>query len=402
MSLPTPTTSQLSDQIIGQLQGSLEQSNPLLPKAFLRVLAWVLAGAIVIVWKYAGFIFLQLFAAHASAEETVINGKKIRPLIELGRLLGVGDPLPAQRAQHMIAVTVTNQTGSLKAGQKLLRGPTRVLYETVAEVALNAPTVQVKIRAIGDDTGGDGSGEIGNLAVGDVVSFANTPANVATDATVVSTVVPGVNAEAVERYRARVIERRRRPPQGGAYADYSIWAKEVPGIANVYPYAGEIEGGSGPGRVDIYVQATPESSGDPDGIPTTDQKTAVFNNINLNVSGKATRRPVSAMINVLPITLVTFDFEIQGLRPDTPATREDIEDSIKEHLGTREPYIEGLSALPRDDRVTTSGIGGIVDAAAAANGATVAAVVMRIGGQPVAAYTLEHGEKARFGIDNYV
>ncbi len=391
--METPTTRQLSDQIVGQIAASLSQSIPLLPKAFARVLAWVLAGAIVLVYKYAGFIFLQLFVAHASAEETTINGKKVRPLVEWGVLLGVGRPYAATRAEHIASVVVTNQTGTLQAGQALLRTETRVLYQIVATVALDAPVVQFRIKAIGDDAGGDGSGALGNLTAGDVISFATQPANVASTATVVSQEVTGSDAETVDAYRARIVRRVQRRPQGGAYADYQSWGEEVAGIVHVYPYAGTI-----PGTVEVFVEASEESSGDPDGIPTGAQLIAVEDAINLNESGLATRRPVNAALIVDGITRTTFDVEISGLTPDTADNRTAIEDGVDEYLRSREPFIVGLSVLPRDDRVTAAAVSGIVDGIVSALGATVTTVELT----PGPAYTLGHGEKAKLGTPSYV
>lgn len=391
--METPTTRQLSDQIVGQLQASLAQTIPLLPKAFARVLAWVLAGAIVIVYKYAGFIFLQLFVAHASAEETTINGKKVVPLIEWGVLLGVGRPYAATRAEHIVSVKVTNQTGELKAGQTLLRSETRVQYQVVATVALNAPVVQFRVKAIGDDAGGDGSGSIGNLVADDVLAFATQPANVASTATVVSQVVTGADAETIDAYRARIVRRVQRRPQGGAYADYQSWGEAVPGIVHVYPYAGVL-----PGTVEIYVEASEESSGSPDGIPTAPQLDAVEAALNLNESGLATRRPVNAALLIDGITRLAFDVQVSGLNPDTADIRTAIEDGVDEYLRSREPFIVGLSVLPRDDRVTAAAVSGHVDSIVSALGATVTTVEL----SPGPAYALGHGEKAKRGSVTYV
>lgn len=392
--METPTTRQLSDQIVGQLAASLGQSIPLLPKAFARVLAWVLAGVFVLVYKYAGFIFLQLFVAHASAEETTINGKKVIPLVEWGVLLGVGRPQAATRAEHIVSVPVTNQTGELKAGVTLLRSETRVLYQVVAAVALNAPTVQVRVKAIGDDQGGDGAGAIGNLTAGDTLTFASQPPNVASTATVVSQVVTGADGESVEAYRARIIRRVQRRPQGGAYADYQAWGEEVVGIVHVYPYAGTI-----PGTIEVFVEASEESSGSADGFPTGPQLTAVNDSINLNESGLATRRPVNAPVIVASITRRPFDVLVAGLNPDTAETRQAIEDGVDEYLRSREPFIVGLSVLPRDDRVTEAAVSGYVDTIVSALGASVTRVELT----PGPAYTLGHGEKAKLsGPPTYV
>lgn len=82
MSLQTPTTKEISDNIIAQLEASLNQSIPLLPKSFLRVLSKALAGVFVLLYKYGGFMFLQVFVRTASAKETIINGNSVTPLIE--------------------------------------------------------------------------------------------------------------------------------------------------------------------------------------------------------------------------------------------------------------------------------------------------------------------------------
>jgi uncharacterized phage protein gp47/JayE len=393
MSLATPTTRDLSDQIVAQIAASLSQSVPLLPKAFVRVLAWALAGAIVLVYKYAGFIFLQIFVAHASAQETTVNGKTLIPLVEWGVLLGVGRPNAATKAELLIAVSVTDQTGDLPAGTQLLYAPTRVVYVTTATVAKDAPTIQVTIRAASDDAGGDGSGDIGNLQPDDVVSFASTPAGVATDAVVVSQSVTAADAEDPEAYRARIVRFVQRRPQGGAYADYQTWAEEVEGIVHAYPYTGD-----NPGEVDVYIQATEASSGDPDGIPTGAQLTAVAEAIELEESGLATRRPVGAAVNVLPISLKEFDVEISGLDPDEQSTRDAIEDGLDEYLRSREPFIVGLSVLPRDDRITEAAVGGIVDDIVSALGAVVTVVEL----DPGPAWTLENGQKARLGTITFV
>jgi hypothetical protein len=95
MSLPIITTAQVLQTITAQLEASFGQAIPIFGKAFARVIAKVLAGVVVILYKYIGFIALQKFVRWASMEETLINGKQLRPLVEWGRLIGVGDPRAA-------------------------------------------------------------------------------------------------------------------------------------------------------------------------------------------------------------------------------------------------------------------------------------------------------------------
>lgn len=393
MPLATPTTQDLADNITAQIELAIGQTIPLLPKAFVRVLSKALAGVIVLLYRYAGFIFLQMFVTYATNEETLINGRVVRPLTEWGRLVGVGDPEDATRAELTVTVTVQVLTGSLAAGSQLLFASTGVVYVTTAAVALNAATITATIRAASDQSGGSGEGAIGNLEVGDVVSFANPLPNVATDAVVASVVTTGADSEDIEDYRARIIRRFQRKPQGGAYADYQIWGEDVAGIAHVYPYTGD------PGEVDVYVEATEASSGSADGIPTGAQLTGVAAAIELDDAGLASNRPANAAVNVLAISRRAFDVTVTGLTaPDITEAESTIEQAVDEYLRSREPFIVGISSLPRTDRVTLAAVSGVIDDVVSALGGSVTTVVLLISSVSTPAYTLAAGEKAKLGV----
>ena len=391
MSLTTPTTKEISDNIIAQLEASLNQTIPLLPKSFLRVLAKVLAGVFILLYKYGGFMFLQIFVQTASANETIVNGKSIIPLTEWGRLIGVGDPVAATQAELLIDITVENQVGSLPSGTQLVSALNGVTYITIGAVLLDAAIVQANIRAVSDQSGGGGAGAIGNLDPGAIVSFANPLANVARDTVVDSQVVTGANAEATEVYRQRIIDRFQKRPQGGAYVDYEIWGEEVAGVINVYPYTSD-----NPGQVDVWVEANTDT--DPDGIPTTAQLEAVLDSINLDENGLASRRPANALANTFAITRVGFDCTVTGLTVDNLATvQANIQTAITEFFLDAEPFIDGLTIPPRFDRITRSALIGLVeDIVSAANGTftTVQFVQTTLGGS-LELYVLQQGEKAK-------
>lgn len=389
MSLTTPTTKEISDNIIAQLEASLNQTIPLLPKSFLRVLAKTLAGVFILLYKYGGFIFLQIFVQTATADETTVNGKVVKPLIEWGRLIGVTDPTAATNAELLIDITVDNQVGILPSGTQLINADNGVTYITIGAVALSAATVQATIRAASDQAGGGGAGAIGNLDPGAIVSFANPLANVSRNAAVVSQVVTGADAETIEVYRQRVIDRFQKRPQGGAYADYEQWGEETAGIVNIYPYTSDC-----PGQVDIYCEANTDT--DPDGIPTPAQLQAVLDSIELDQDGLATRRPANALVNSFPITRVGFDITISGLEADNLAqVQADITTAVEEYFLEREPFIEGLSIPPRLDRITQSGVNGVVDdIVSAAGGIFSAAVITRLSIN-VVVYNLGVGEKSK-------
>lgn len=394
MALTTPTTAQVSANIIAQLEAALSQTIPLLPKAFSRVLAKVLAGVFIVLYKYAGFSLLQQFVRFASFEETEVNGTIIRPLVEWGRLVGVGDPLAAEQAELDLTVTVLSQVGSLAGGSQLLYAPSGVVYQTIAAVTLDAATVTATVRATSDQAGGDGSGEIGNLEVGQVLQFASPIPNVATNATVAAVSVVGAEGETEEVYRARVFRRFQRRPQGGAYSDYQAWGSEVEGVRQVFPYTGD------PGEVDVYVEAVAGA----DGIPDLALLEAVADAIEFDPNeapsptGLANRRPANAGVNVLPITRATFDVDISGFVADDEATvLAAIELGVDEFLRAREPFIVGLSTLPRLDRITQGAVAGVINEIAEANGATVASVTLYRSAVVIVEYTLAQGELAKLG-----
>ncbi len=400
MSLTTPLTSDLRDNLIAQLQTAFSQTIPLLPKSFLRVLAAAIAGVFVLLYKFAGFTFLQIFVQSASYTDTLVNGKLVNPLLFWGRLIGVPDPIAATNAQLLLTVTVTNQTGSLPANTQVLGAGNGVTYLTLAGVLLNAGTVPVVVIASADQAGGNGAGAIGNLNTSDVVNFANPIANVARAAVVASQVVTGADAEAIDSYRQRVIDKFQKRPQGGAYADYEEWASEAAGIINVYPYAGS------PGQVDVYCEATVASSGSADGIPTTPQLTAVLALIEVDGGGRATRRPVSAFVNVHAITRTSFDVTVTGIASvgDLAQVHTDITAAMADYFASVEPYIPGLSIPPRNDIITQTRISALVEDIVTGAGGTFTSATFKLtsGGGALTIYTLTQGEKAKIGAVAFV
>ncbi|HEX4473487.1 MAG TPA: baseplate J/gp47 family protein [Polyangiaceae bacterium] len=403
MALSTPTTADLRDNIVAQLSASLSQTIPLLPKAFAYVLATVLAGVFILLYKYCGFIFLQMFVQYATDAEVMVNGKVVRPLVLWGEFFGVGDPELATRAEATARVSVLSQTGSLPGGAQLLNASTGVLYQTTAPVPLNAPVVFPTIRAMSDQTGGDGSGSIGNLNPGDVVSFANPLPNVGKDAVVVAQTVTGADAETVDAYRGRVLLRTRGRPQGGAYADYRIWASEVPGIVAIYPYASAT-----PGEIDLYIEADEASSGSADGIPTAAQLSAVQAAIQFDAGGVSTRQPVNvSKVNVLPITRVALDAWVVGLviaNADRAACEAAIQAGCDEYFRSRESFTVGFSSLPRNDRATNAQLGALVDEIVSANNGTVESTQLyALPFPPVFALaTNGPGTKVKLGVVHYI
>ena len=392
----TPTTREIKDNIVAQISASIGQNRPGLPKAFTNVLARALSGLYVILYKLGGFVFLQMFVRTASDKPVTFNGQTVTPLREWGRLVGIPDPTEAEQAELQVTVTVISKSAAniLPTGSQLIGAGNGVTYVTVGAVVLNLDTVQVPVRAVGDQQGGDGSGTIGNLSDGSVLSFANPLPFVTREVVVDTTLVTGADEESTEDYRNRVFSRFQQRPQGGAPADYKQWGEEAAGVRTVYPYTGIIAG-----QVDLYVESATET----DGIPTTAQLQAVLAAVTVDENGLASRRPIGALPNTYPITRTAFEVSIEGLSVpgDLGAARDQIDAAVEAYFLEREPFIVGLNVGSRTDRVTATGVGGVVQTIVDANQGFFTDFVLSLGGTPVTVYVLSEGEKAK-GTTSYV
>jgi uncharacterized phage protein gp47/JayE len=393
MTLTAPTTKQISDNLIAQMEASLNQTIPLLPKAFNRVLAKALAGVFVLLYKYVGFTALQMFVQTASSKDTEVNGRTVNPLRFWQELSGVEPRGSATNAELSVTVAVTNQTGVLSSGSQLVSAATGVTYITLADVLLNAATVLVSVRAVADQSNNGGRGTIGNLDAGDPLSFANPLPNVARDAVVSSQIITAANEENVEVFRRRILDWFQKRPQGGAYADYEEWAESTDGIISAYPYTGL------PGQVNLYSEATVASSGNADGIPTTAQLTAVLASVTVNEAGLASRRNVNTFVNSLPILRTAFAVTVVGVAgvSNLAQVRGDITTAVVDYFRSTAPFIPGLTLPPRNDQITRTRVSAIVeDIVTAANG-TFTSSTFELSGDPGAleVYALNEGEKAK-------
>lgn len=394
MSLDPKTTAQVYELITSQLEGAFSRSVRFLPKSFLRVQAKVLAAVYVQLYKYGAFIFLQMFVRTASDKDTEVLGETVNPLKFWGRLIGVGDPKAATAAELEVTVSVLVLDSVLVSGTQLLAPSNGVTYLVVGDVLLNSANVPVRIRAYADQSGGDGSGTVGNLENGDVVDFVSPPVFVASQTVVSDQLVTGAEGESSEAYRQRILDRFQKRPQGGAYADYELWGEEVAGIINVYPYTGDL-----PGTVELYSEATPESSGNEDGIPTQAQLDAVAASVELDQSGLASRRPAGAFVISNPITRTSFDIQVTGITgvDNLAAVRASITAALEELFLLAEPFIPGLSIPPRRDQISRTRISATVEDIVTAAGGTFTGATFEVtgSGTPLDLYLLGKGEKAK-------
>ncbi len=371
MSLPTRTVGEIREEIIANIEARVGQSVPILPKAFARVLAGALAGVVVLWDKYLIWLHLQQFAATADDQPVYIGGRQIIPLQEIGKSRGTGTPDAATTAQLDVTAIAVGAGPEILAGTQLLGRTNGYTYlVNVGVPVLAAGAVLLSVTAVADPAGGSGSGTAGNLGPGALIDLVTGVPHMQTEATVAAQTVTAADAEAPEDYRRRVVERHAKRSRGGAPVDYRAWATAVEGITHAYPYT------AGPGRSRVYVEATPASSGSPDGFPTSAQIEAVKASIQFDVDGIANRLPMGAFIDVESITRRAYTVTVIGLANQAAEIKAAMFAGLAEYFGSREPYIGGLSTTTLD-RVLRDEVGGVVAQIAAANGTTYTGALVR-------------------------
>lgn len=400
MAYENKTVEYVYDLLIASFQERFNNKLRLLPKSFIVVLAKVLSAIYIVPFKLCGWFLLQIFPDTASYEKVDVLGHTIRPLIKLGDQFGVQRPMEGTAWQGIITVHRTGLNKSVAAGTQLKNDANGLIYCVETSTELDEDDKEVAVYCVE-------SGTAGNLENGDILNFVN-PVDFATKETeVVQTAVKGTDAETEESYRRRVVNRYSTQPQGGALADYRIWAYDAAGVLQVYPYNDE----DSPGGVIIYV------AGKTDVYPTRVPDSALLVAVGKACTydpdtGVANRKPVTAVLdpagnetypNVKAVKVTRFNIWVSGLKG---ATAEDFGKALKTEFETYflncEPYIRGLSNdNSRTDLILRNSLISITNSIALSMKATFDTVEMNANGALIAEYTLDKGELAALG-DLYI
>ena len=373
---------------------SLEYNNRIriFPKSFIKILCTVFAGVFVFLYKQIGWVFLQLFPETAFWGEVQVLGVKIRPLIKWGVLIGVGEPNKGTQWQGKISVNVTALGNPLLSGTQLKSPLTGKIYivDDTAPLENETEIVNVTCAEIG---------QAGSLAVGDTLNFVSPLGFVSKEAEVAEIIQDAINPETEPDYRFRVVNRWRMQPQGGAPADYRIWASEVPGVLNTYPYH-DTETASG---VLLFISGNPNIY--PDRIPSGELLRQVGDacTYDPNRGGGAYRKPMGATIdpqgdgsyyNIRPVSVISFDIQITGLSGASPSEfAEAVRSPLEEYFLGREPYIRGLSDdNNKTNLVSRNNASSVIDQIAISRKAEFDSVTLIKNGSITPSYTLGMGE----------
>ena len=400
MAYENKTVDYVYNLILTSLQEKFNNRLRLLPKAFLVVLAKVLSAIYIIPFKLCGWFLLQIFPDTASYSKVNVLGHTIRPLVKLGDQFGVQRPMEGKAWQGVIIVKRLAENKVIALGTQLKSDITGFIYCVSESVELDE--VEKRVEVYCTETGIDG-----NLADGDILTFVNPIDYAEKNTEVAETTVTGTDDETEESYRRRVVNRYSVQPQGGALADYRIWAYDVAGVLQTYPYNDE----NSPGGVIIYVAGTTDLY--PTRVPDSALLVAVGKACTYDPdTGAANRKPLTAILdpqgnetypNVKAVHITHFNVYVTGL---TGVTAQDFGESLKSELETyfnnREPYIRGLSNdNHRTDSILRNSLIATVNSIALSMKATFDTVTMNTTGPVIAEYTLGKGELAALG-DLYI
>ena len=348
MSIPIlPTVTEIKNRIVADLENKLNQTTPLLNKAFNRVLAGAIAGVIILLYQMILWTYRQIFPTTAD----------IASLRLMGALVNVF-PLEAEFAVLEVEIPGTN--GYTVPETTLFRSSSNVVYKVQVATLISGGIATVNIKA-------QESGEIGNLANGTVLDIVQPDPNLTGIATVTDTITSGDDAETPESYSQRVISEYQKRKTGGSPADYEAWGLEAPNFIWVSP----LDDPDTAGEVIVYGKVDNQT----DGIPTGSQLQELDDYLNLDPdTGLRTRHPIGPATTTLAITRFEFDIEIFIQNGDA-AIESDITEGVTEYVENQEPYNAAIHTI-RKDTISNGGISSIANDIANPQGATVTDVIL--------------------------
>lgn len=293
----------ISEAIRADMRRDLPGSDAMIWPNALAVLAKVFAMAIHLVELRAEWIYRQVFASTADS----------RQLDRHAHEYGMSRK-PASPATGTIATTGAADT-LYPAGLSFLSGAHR--YRAIAPARSDA-TGAVALAVIADE-----AGAAGNRLAGEVLALVDpalAPTLAATATVGAGGLGGGADAEDDDSLRARVLDRKRRPPQGGALSDYEQIARAYPGVTHAWAqsWAGA------PGTVGVRFLM----EGRPNGIPTAADVAAVEDFI-------VRRRLIRVRLSVTAPAPRPVDIMIGGLATDNLRVREAIRAALESTFRAR-------------------------------------------------------------------
>ena len=303
MSFTVRTLDAISKAIRGDMRREMPGTDANVWPNNLSVFAKVFSAAIHEVDLRARYIYRQIFVSTADEEHV------LRHAYEFGMARK-----SASRATGLIATTGTPDT-VYPAGVAWLSAGTRFIASSDARSDGAGDIVFLVHSEARGLAANRGAGETMQLA--DPALYPTLGATATVDADGLG---GGADLETIESLRARVLDRRRRPPQGGAESDYEQFARAVPGVTKAWAHRFAY----GPGTIGVWFLF----EGRTNGIPNEADVAAVKDAIEV-------RRMIRAELEVLAPVAYPVAVTISGLTADTETVRAEIRASLEAMFAAR-------------------------------------------------------------------
>lgn len=376
-----PSLSELYASSRADLDAEFGINISLLKKVALRAIAAVHAGKLWLMYKVIGFVQKNVWP------DTAVSETKGGTLERFGRVRLRRNPFPAVAGKY--TVTVTGTIGAIIPAQTTFISNDTSLSPTKLYILDSVHTMittsdSILLRALKP-------GITAKLAIGDTLTSTSPIALVNKIATVTAETVQPLAAEDLEDYRTKIVESFRLEAQGGASADYRIWAADAQGVEKVYPYA---KSGEENANI-IYIEATIADSIDGKGTPTQaiiDAVEAVVNfnpdtTISLNERG---RRPNTVKEYYAGVTPQSVGVIITGFTGITLSQKALIQSALDSAINDVRPFVAAADILAlKNDIVDVNKIKGIIYSAIPTGVYTDAS--FEINGTPLTSYTFALG-----------
>ena len=371
-----PTTQQIYNNIIADLEAQYNITIPSIGKSFLRAYASVLAAQIKLVYLLVGKVQKNIFVD--TADPASQGGTLERfGFVKLGRY-------PFKATQGIYEIQATGTIGAtipagttFKSNDDSLNPGFLFINDTL--VTLAATTQNFNVRALT-------AGLESQLQVGNELTVTAPLANIESIFSVISEVTEPIAAEGIEVYRQKAIDAYRLEPQGGAGADYRLWASDAQGVKQSYPYAAPGNGN----QVVLYIEATIADSTDGKGTPTTAILDVVEDAIEDPTVDRPSRKPITDTVTYLGITPLDIVITIAG-SSFTGAQETLIDQSIENFLLNVRPFIASIDVLAnRNDIFDTNKIISII--LEAVPGSSFGAIGLNVDGNNVSTFTFLNGD----------
>ena len=383
MAFDIPTTQEIKDRNLANLESQLGQTAPINDKAFLRVLATLEAAGETSLYRLGIDRAMQCLALTATGAGLDIVGQEFGIIRK-----------PAEAA--ILTITLPGDNGTvIPATVDYVGDSNKIRYFPESSVIITGGVATSNVTA-------ETLGVIGNLNVSDTMTISFQIAGATTIATVAVVVNIGAEEETDDAYRQRVLAAERIATGGGNNGDHKA-----------YPYAGIPESplpgidtaASVPADRTVFVEAA--VAVDPDGIAPTALKDEVRDAINTDPITGEDRPPAGLTDSTLFVETITrteifilitnFDAGT-GVEADI---KNDISDALTAHFLSLKMFVVAIDIpAERNDLITKLTISDIVQGVLSGGDASAELIEFGLATtvpSPLDNFQLDEGELVKLG-----